>query len=94
MLKIVQGGVVTELNFNSLENFHGWTVVLHGQGLLHRVAISLEKFRGTDQSVKTTKRLYLKWFAIYSIINGEANINYKNDENTIICSYRASYVLL
>ena len=26
--------VVAELNFNSLENFYGWTVPLHGQSLL------------------------------------------------------------
>ena len=29
--------MVAELNFNLLENFHGWTVVLHGQGLLHKL---------------------------------------------------------
>ena len=28
---------VVELNFNSLENFHGLMVVLHGQGLLHKL---------------------------------------------------------
>ena len=29
--------MVVELNCNSLENFHSWTVVLYGQGLLHRL---------------------------------------------------------
>ena len=29
--------MVAELNFNSLENFRGWMVVLHGQSLLHRL---------------------------------------------------------
>ena len=29
--------MVAELKFNSLENFHDWTVVLHGQSLLHKL---------------------------------------------------------
>ena len=40
ILQIVQGGKVsqyTKLNCNSLENICGWTVVLHGQSLLHRL---------------------------------------------------------
>ena len=28
----VEKFTVAELSFNSLENFHGWTVILHGQG--------------------------------------------------------------
>ena len=28
---------VAGLNFHSLENIHGWTVVLHGQSLLHKL---------------------------------------------------------
>ena len=29
--------MVAELNFNLLENFHGWMVVLHAQDLLHKL---------------------------------------------------------
>ena len=32
----LKSSAVAELNCNSLENFRGWTVVLYGQGLLHR----------------------------------------------------------
>ena len=57
--------MVAELNFDLLENFRSWTVILHGQGLLHR--LFHRKFRVTDQSAKTAKLFHLKQFAIYSI---------------------------
>ena len=43
--------MVTELNCNSLENICGWTVVLHDQGLLHRL-FHWKSFVVTDQSTK------------------------------------------
>ena len=45
---------VAELNCNSLENIHSWTVVLHGQGLLHRL-FHWKSFVVTNQSIKTVK---------------------------------------
>ena len=44
---------VAKLNFNSLENIRGWTIVLHEQGLLHRL-FHWKGFVITDQSMKTT----------------------------------------
>ena len=38
--------VVAELNCTLLENFHGWTVVLHGQSLLHKLVLPVPKIRG------------------------------------------------
>ena len=40
VLQIVRGGKVLQyarINCNSLENIHGWTVVLYGQSLLHKL---------------------------------------------------------
>ena len=56
---------------NSLENIHGWTVVLYSQSLLHRL-FYWKSFAITDRFVKTTKLFHLKQFAIHgnqSIIN-------------------------
>ena len=43
---------VTELNCNSLEYTYSWTVVLHGQGLLHRL-FHWKSFTVTNRSTKT-----------------------------------------
>ena len=69
ILQIIQGGVVIEVNCNSLENICGCMVVLCGQILLHKgiIAISLEKFMVTDRSTKITKLNHLKWFTIYGM---------------------------
>ena len=56
--------MVAELNCNSLENIHGWMVVLYGQSLLHR-PFYWKGFMVTDQSAKTAKLFHLKRFAIY-----------------------------
>ena len=50
-------------------------------------AISKEKFRGTDQSAKTTKLFYLKQFAIYSILS-------KLNDGIQVNSVRDIYVTL
>ena len=54
---------ITKLHL--LENFHGWTIVLHGKSLFAQ-DISLEKFCGTDQSTKTAKLFLI--CNIYGII--------------------------
>ena len=57
--------MVAELNFSSLENIHGWMVVLHGQ------AYSTSHFTGKVlryQSIRETVKLFhLKRFAIYGM---------------------------
>ena len=55
ILQIVQGGKVLQyakLNYNLLENIHGWTVILYGQSLL-RKPFHWKSFAVTDRSVKT-----------------------------------------
>ena len=39
LLEVGKNFAVAELNCNLLENIHGWPVVLHGQGLLHRLCL-------------------------------------------------------
>ena len=70
ILQIVKGGVVVEVNCNSLENICGCMVVLCGQTLLHNciIAISLEKFMVTDPFTKTAKLFHPKWFSIYGTV--------------------------
>ena len=48
----------TEL-YNSLENIHGWTVVLHGQGLLHRLS-HCNSFAVTNRYTKTVKLFHFE----------------------------------
>ena len=55
--------MVAKLNYNSLENICGWTVVLYDQSLLYR----LKSFVVTDRSAKTVKLFYLERFAIYGM---------------------------
>ena len=59
-----KGFVVAKLNCNSLENIHGWTVVLYVQSLLHRL-FHWKSFTVTSRSAKTAKLFHLKQFAIY-----------------------------
>ena len=60
----VKGFVIADINCNSLENIHGWMVVLHDQGLLHRL-LHWKSFTVADQSAKTAKLFCLEGFAIY-----------------------------
>ena len=67
ILQIIQGGKVSryaKLNCNLLENIHGWTVVLYGQSLLHRL-FHWKSVVVTDRSMKTTKLFHLAQLAIY-----------------------------
>ena len=63
---------VAKLNVNSLESIRGWTVVLYGQSLLHRL-FHWKSFTVTNQSAKTTKLFHLKRFAIYGMIKWDHN---------------------
>ena len=54
---------VAELNCNSLVNICSWTVVLHGQSLLHR----LYHWKSFVVTAKTVKLFHLERFAIYFI---------------------------
>ena len=58
---------VATINCDSLENIHGWTAVLYGQSLLHKL-FHWKSFMVTNWSVKTAKLFYLKWFTAYSIL--------------------------
>ena len=73
ILQIVRGEKVSphaKLNCNSLENIHGWTVILHGQSLSCTGYFTGKVSRlTTNLSAKTAKIFHLKRFAIYSIIN-------------------------
>ena len=61
MLQIVHGGKLlqhAELNCNSLENFHGYTLVLYNHAKLIAQAISLGKFHRERFALYSTLLLY------------------------------------
>ena len=67
ILKIVQGGKLlqyAELNCNSLENFHGWTLVLCSHSLLHG-PFHWKTFAIANRSAKIVKRFHRERYAIY-----------------------------
>ena len=85
ILQIIQGGKVSWLH-NSLENIRGWTVVLHGQILLHWL-FYWKSFAVINQSTKTAKLFHLKRFAIYGTVQLNSNLTLVFDHSRVFTDF-------
>ena len=77
----LQSFAVANLNCNSVENISGWTVVLCGQSLLHRL-FHRKSFMATDQSMNTMKTFPPQTISIYGRTN-------KKIPETILGSFKS-----